>query len=128
MRLGALAVLLAGLVPVADGWALPERSAACAATVVFRGHTFYGTSLRGTRIAIGARLGVGVQPACRDDPSGPTLGPTRVAVYRVAGIRPAVAVAERSSPGVIYVRRHRCDGYRSVPRFLRCLRHALGVA
>jgi hypothetical protein len=103
----------------------------CRATLVFRGITYYG--LEGSHLSIrrGPAVGSALEPECNDTPPpcrpGDNCSPPkpifrRVAVRRIAGVRPRRAIARRDVPNVIYVAADRCRGNLGAVALVRCLR------
>ncbi len=105
--------------------------AKCRATLVFRGITYYG--LEGSHLSLrrGPAIGSALEPECNDTPPpcrpGDNCSPPifrRVAVRRIAWVRPRVAIARRDVPNVIYVASNRCRGNLVAAALVRCLRRS----
>ena len=108
-------------------------AAKCRATLVFRGVTYYG--LEGSHLSLrrGRAVGTALEPECNDTPPpcrpGDNCSPPkpifrRVAVRRIAGVRPRRAIARRDVPNVIYVAADRCRGNLGAAALVRCLRRS----
>ena len=109
----------------------PERSEICRATLVYRGVTYYGLNAAHLGLRAGRPQGIALEPQCNDTPKpcrpGEACNPPKprfrmVAVRRVAGVRPRVALARRDVPSVVYVAADRCRRITRPTALLRCLR------
>ena len=131
----AVIALGAGLLVLAALSAAPASpsEAKCRATLVFRGVTYYG--LEGSHLSLrrGPTVGTALEPECNDTPPpcrpGDNCSPPkpifrRVAVRRIAGVRPRMAIARRDVPNVIYVAADRCRGNLGAAALVRCLRRS----
>ena len=119
----AVIALGAGLFVLAALSAAPATSseAKCRATLVFRGVTYYGLESSHLSLRRGRAVGSAREPECSD--GDPTTF-RRVAVRRIAGVRPRIAIARRDVPNVIYVASDRCRGNLAAPALVRCLRRS----
>ena len=131
----AVIALGAGLLVLAALSVAPATSseAKCRATLVYRGVTYYG--LDGSHLSLrrGPAVGIALEPVCNDTPPpcrpGDNCSPPkpifrRVAVRRIAGVRPRLAIARRDVPNVIYVAADRCRGNLAAVALVRCLRRS----
>lgn len=76
-------------------------NAACAAAVEWEGTTYYGGRVNGS-FSLGRALGEGAVPSCQDSVPG-TPSPTQsVALVRVTGLPPEMAVAIAGDASTIY--------------------------
>jgi hypothetical protein len=128
--------LLAGIFALAGlvvGPAAPstERTEKCRATIVYRGVTYYGLNASHLGLRAGRAAGIAVEPQCVDTPPpcrpGDLCTPAKprfrqVAVRRVAGVSPRVALARRDVPSIVYVASDRCRTSLRPAALLRCLR------
>jgi hypothetical protein len=131
----AVIALGAGLLVLAALSAAPATSsgAKCRATLVFRGITYYGLESSHLSLRRGPAIGTALEPECNDTPPpcrpGDNCTPPkpifrRVAVRRIAGVRPRMAIARRDVPNVIYVASDRCRGNLGAVALVRCLRRS----
>lgn len=131
----AVIALGAALLAVAALSAAPAAPSGekCRATLVFRGVTYYGLEASHLGVRRGPAVGTALEPECNDTPPpcrpGDNCSPPktifrRVAVRRVAGVRPRVAIGRRDVPNVIYVAADRCRGNLEAAALVRCLRRS----
>jgi uncharacterized protein DUF6281 len=131
----AVIALGAGLLVLAALSAAPATPSAakCRATLVFRGVTYYGLEASHLAIRRGPAIGTALEPECNDTPPpcrpGDNCSPPkpifrRVAVRRIAGVRPRMAIARRDVPNVIYVAADRCRGNLAAAALVRCLKQS----
>jgi hypothetical protein len=75
------------------------------------------------RLKFGLPVGTALEPQCVDTPPLPPKIQYRpIAVRRLVGIRPRVAIARRDVPNLIYVAVDRCRSTATRAAFVRCLR------
>ena len=132
----ALAVILLAATATA-GTAAPQPAvdpvaqAKCVARVVYKGVEYRGLEATHLRLNVGRPVGTAQEPQCDDTPPpcrpGDNCTPQKteyraVAVRRLTGIRPRVAIARRDVAHVIYVAVDRCRGTRGRAAFVRCLK------
>jgi hypothetical protein len=105
--------------------------AKCRATLVYRGVTYYGLDGSHLTLSRGPAVGAALEPVCNDTPPPCSPGDNcyppqttfrRVAVRRIAEVRPRVAIARRDVPNVIYVAADRCRGNLGAAALVRCLK------
>ena len=94
----------AGLAAAVAGASAQRSSAACAATVEFRGGAFEGIAVSVKAKAAGL-IGIGVVPGCSDVPGHRGTSSHQVAVFRIRGVPSAQAFFAGNLRRVIYVRR-----------------------
>jgi hypothetical protein len=113
------------LAAIAAAQAAAESSARerCRAQIVYHGVKYNGLEASHLGLKVGLSGGTALEPQCRDTPPFPPKIQYRpVAVRKLVGIRPRVAVARRSPANLIYVAIDRCRGTLSRAAFVRCLR------
>ena len=119
------ALVAALLVAIAAAQAAAQSPARerCRAQVVYRSVKYNGLEASHLRLRFGLPAGTALEPQCVDTPPFPPKIQYRpVAVRRLVGIRPRVAIARRDVPNLIYVAIDRCRGTKTRSAFLRCLR------
>ena len=103
----------------------------CRATLVYRGVTYYGLNASRLGLRAGRPQGIALEPWCNDARKpcrpGDACNPPKprfrqVAVRRVAGVAPRVALARSDMPRVVFVAADRCRGVSRATALLRCLR------
>ncbi|MDX6647682.1 MAG: hypothetical protein QOK40_3409 [Miltoncostaeaceae bacterium] len=129
-RRAAAAVALA-LWAAALSAGAPPAEASCLASLRLDGRTYIGHGILLITLEPGPGIGYALQPPCNDTepPLGPTE-PTRMAVRRITGVSPRVAVlASHGARGIVFVAVDRCrkaaltGGARAREvALLRCLR------
>ena len=84
---------------VAVAAAGPAHATVCVPTLTWRGVLYDGGFWYRGGVSLGSRVGTGLVPDC-PSPGQPPQPPTPVALLRVDGVRPAIAVAARHDRGV----------------------------
>jgi hypothetical protein len=79
------------------------RAASCAAVVEWNGTTYYGTGRLPRPISLAGPLGEGTVPSCQDTVPGSPSPARSVALARVAGVPPEMAVSVAREAGTLYV-------------------------
>jgi hypothetical protein len=97
-----------------------ERGSKCRATLVYRSVTYFALEASHLGLRAGPAAGIAREPVCAP---GETRY-RRVAVRRVVGVRPRVAIARRDVPNVIYIAADRCRGLADPLALVRCLRRS----
>jgi len=80
-----------------------RSAASCAAVVEWNGTTYYGMGELLKAISLAGPLGEGTVPSCQDTVPGSPSPAQSVALARVAGVPPEMAVAVARETGTLYV-------------------------
>jgi hypothetical protein len=80
-----------------------SSAASCAAVIEWNGTTYYGMGRLLKAISLAGPLGEGTVPSCQDTVPGSPSPAQSVALARVAGVPPEMAVAIARETGTLYV-------------------------
>lgn len=135
-RVKRAAALLAGLLAlggvvavVAYGPGSSGEDAECGYSLEYKGVPYNSVGLReASTLVFGARIGEGLAPGCSDEPGVPQPQAERIAVVRINGVPPSVAVGQVGVSTRFYMAEGRCADPIGWGSLERCLRETLMFA